>query len=612
MTTQVLDQRSDIDRTIAGNTLVDVLARNAREHPGLPAIHWRENGTWRALTWAEYHRKVIELAAGLMDLGIMPRDFVALMGGNRPEHVIADLAAVHAAATPVTIYSTLAPPEVSYIAGHCGARVAILENQTYLDRWMPVRGELPALEFAILMDGTSDLDWVLTMDEVIERGRSRLQSEPDLVDRRSAELTPDDIATLIYTSGTTGIPKGVVITHKNVLWTVEAVDRTFSLPEHPRLVSFLPLAHIAERVASHYLGLWYVGEVWYCPDQTQVLEYVNEAKPQMFVAVPRVWEKFHSGLMGKLSAEEGLKRTLAFQAVATGRGVVELEQQGRPIPAVLALRHRLLDKLVLSKIRAGLGLDELVIAISTAAPIAPDLLVFFTGIGLPLFELWGMSELSGPGTSNIPGKNRIGSVGIPIVGSDVRIADDGELQVRGGHVTAGYFKMPGETAETFLDDGWLATGDLAQIDADGFVSIIGRKKDLIITAAGKNIAPVKMENMLKSHPLVAQVCVVGDRRKYLTALLVLDAERAPLWAEEHGFGYTSFEAFSALPAVTAEIEDAVAKANSQVARVEQIKKFTILPAEWTTDSGELTPTLKIKRNVVHDKYADRIEEMYTE
>jgi len=607
------EQRADIDAAVEGRTIVEVLARNASEHPGVPAIHWRENGAWRDLTWSQYRQQVLEIAAGFVDLGVHRGDFVAIMAANRPEHVIADLGAVHAAATPVTLYSTLATPQVAYIAGHCGAKVAVLENLEFMKRWEAARPQLPSLEYVVLMEGAENYeteDWVLSWDDLAERGRTLLATNPSAVDERAAQLQPDDIATLIYTSGTTGTPKGVVITHHNVLWTVESTERTISLPKHPRLVSFLPLAHIAERAASHYLGMWYVGEVWYCPDLTQVLEYVQEAKPTLFVAAPRVYERFQAGLMARLEGEEGLKKTLALEAIKTGEQVVRLRQEGQPVPFLTGLKHQVLERVVLTKILDGLGMGDVFIAVSTAAPIAPELLFFFQGIGLPLYELWGMSELTGPGTMNVPGANKIGTVGRAFAGTEVKLADDGELMMRGGNVTAGYFKMPEETAETFLPDGWLVTGDIAEIDQDGFVSIVDRKKELIITAGGKNIAPTKLESLIKNHPLIGQVCVIGDRRKFLSALIVLDGDMAAPWAERQGLEFRDMASFSQLPEVQGEVKKAVDEANEHVARVEQLKKFVVLSDEWTPESDELTPTLKLKRRVIHEKYAEAIDGMY--
>ena len=605
--------RAEIDAAVEGRTIVEVLARNAREHGATPAIHWRENGTWKDLNWSGYRERVVEAAAGFISLGVERGDFIALMAANRPEHVIADLGAMHAAATPVTLYSTLATSQVAYIGGHCGAKVAVLENLEFMKRWEAAKSELPNLEYVVLMEGAENyetVDWVLSWEDLAERGRALLASQPSAVDDRAGQLQPDDPATLIYTSGTTGTPKGVVITHRNVLWTVESTERTVNLPKHPRLVSFLPLAHIAERVASHYLGMWYVGEVWYCPDMTQVLEYVQEAKPTLFVAAPRVYERFQAGLMARLEGEEGLKKTLAMTAIKTGEEVVRLRQAGKPVPFLTGLKHQLLEKIVLTKILDGLGMGEVFIAISTAAPIAPELLIFFQGIGLPLYELWGMSELSGPGTTNLPGANKIGTVGKPLVGTEVKLAEDGELMMRGGNVTAGYFKRPEDTAETFLDDGWLVTGDIAEIDADGFVSIVDRKKELIITAGGKNIAPTKLEGLIKSHPLIGQACVIGDRRKYLTALIVLDGDMAPPWAERQGLVFEDMATFSQLPEVQAEVQKAVDDANESVARVEQLKRFVVLPDEWTPETDELTPTLKLKRRVINEKYAQTIDSLY--
>jgi long-chain acyl-CoA synthetase len=299
-----------------------------------------------------------------------------------------------------------------------------------------------------------------------------------------------------------------------------------------------------------------------------------------------------------------------MEAIKTGEQVVRLRQEGKPVPFLTGLKHRLLERVVLTKILDGLGMGEVFIAVSTAAPIAPELLEFFQGIGLPLYELWGMSELTGPGTMNVPGANKIGTVGRAFAGTEVKLADDGELMMRGGNVTAGYFKMPEETAETFLPDGWLVTGDIAEIDQDGFVSIVDRKKELIITAGGKNIAPTKLESLIKNHPLIGQVCVIGDRRKFLSALIVLDGDMAPPWAERQGLKFEDMASFSQLPEVHAAVQNAVDESNALVARVEQLKKFIILPDEWTPESEELTPTLKLKRRVIHEKYAQAIDGMY--
>lgn len=607
--TSVLVERAEIDAAVEGKTIVDIFDRNADRYPDQPAIHWKD-GDWRSLTWSQYRDSVHKTAAGLQALGVGEGEFVAIMSGNRPEHVIADFAAVHAGATPVTIYSTLAANQIQYIADNCKATVAILEDLDFMKRWEEIKSELPNLKYIVLMSGAENYDtaeWVLSWDELMARGARKLEEDPETVTRAAAAISPDTLATLIYTSGTTGTPKGVMISQRNVVWTLESLRRAADLEMGQRMVSYLPLAHIAERLATHYLGTYLAGQVWYCPNLAGVVEYIQVAKPTLFVGVPRVYEKFHSRLMARFEEAEGIQGTLLQKALELNTKRVEAEAEGRRGPALAGL----LDKVVLSKVRAGLGMEEVKLAVTAAAPINPDLIKFFHIIGIPLHEIYGMSENTGPATATLPGVNKFGSVGVPLPGVEVDVAEDGELRMRGGIVTQGYYKLDDATREAFDSDGWLYTGDLARIDDDGFVWIVGRKKEIIITAAGKNIAPAKLETLLGNHPLISKACMIGDQRKFLSMIIALDHEEAPEWAQARGLEYHDLASFSELPEVQEEIAEAVRQANESVARVEQIKKWVIVPDEWTPDSGEVTPSLKLKRRVVLDKYADQIESLYT-
>ena len=605
----VLAERAEIDAIVEGKTIVDFLDRNAERYGDQAAIHWK-NGEWQSLSWRDYRDQVHLAAAGLQTLGVGAEEFVAVMAGNRPEHVIADYGAVHAGATPVTIYSTLAASQIQYIADNCKATVAILEDLDFMKRWEEIKSDLPNLRYVVLMSGAENYDtadWVLSWDDLLERGRKHLESDPDAVSRVAKTLTPDTLATLIYTSGTTGTPKGVMISQRNVVWTLETLRRAADLELGARMVSYLPLAHIAERLATHYMGTYLAGSVWYCPNLAGVLEYIQEARPTLFVGVPRVYEKFHSRLQSRFAEAEGVKGMLLAQAVKANEKRVDAELEGKSGPMLAGT----LDKIVLSKVREQLGMDHVKIAITAAAPISPDLVKFFQTIGIPLFELYGMSETTGPATTNVPGAMKIGSVGKALPGVEVATAEDGELLMRGGVITEGYYKLDDATKETYDADGWLHSGDLARIDDDGFVWIVGRKKEIIITAAGKNIAPAKLETLLGNHPLISKACMIGDQRKFLSMIIALDAEEAPAWAEANGLEYTDLASFSALEEVQAEITRAVAEANQSVARVEQIKKWVVVPDEWTPDTGEVTPSLKLKRRVVLDKYSNEIESMYS-
>jgi long-chain acyl-CoA synthetase len=605
----VLTERAEIDAVVEGKTIVDYFNRNVERHGDRPAMHWKGANGFESMTWSQYRDVAHKAAAGLSTLGVTKDEFVAIQAGNRPEHVIADMGAVHAGATPVTIYSTLAAEEIQYIAENCGATVAILEGLDFMKRWEEIRSELPNLRYVVLMSGAENYDtadWVLSWDELLARGTQQLKDDPDTVSRSVAHLTPDTLATLIYTSGTTGTPKGVMISHYNALWTVECVRRGAELKLGPRLVSYLPLAHIAERMVSHYVAIYLAAEVWFCPNLAGVLEYILEARPTLFVAVPRVYEKFHAALGTRFAATTGVKGAILKKALEANAKRVEAEENGGSGSAIAGI----LDKIALSKVREGLGLDQVEIAITAAAPINPDLVRFFQSIGVPLYELYGLSETTGPATTNLPGAAKIGSVGRALPGVGMKLGEDGEVLLDGGIITAGYYKLPEATAEGFTEDRWLRTGDLGRIDDDGYLWIVGRSKEIIINAAGKNIAPAKLETLLGTHPLISKACMVGDGRKFITMVVALDHEEAPAWAEARGLAYDDLETFSKLPEVEQEIADAMAAANETVARVEQIKKWVVVPDEWTPDSGELTPSLKLKRRVVLEKYADEIDSLY--
>jgi long-chain acyl-CoA synthetase len=613
-TGDMLSEREAIDREIEGKTLGDVFARNAELHGHSPALSWKQDGEWKHLTWREYRDRVAEVACGLTALGIGRGDFVVIMARNRPEHLIADLRVLHAGAIPVSLYNTMAPEQIAYIAGHCQARAAIVEDRAFMERFEKAKADLPSLQRIVPIDHTDDFegsDGITSWADLLGSGRDILARDRAGFESRWRDVEPEDPVTLVYTSGTTGPPKGVIITHRNVLWTAEALDRTGIYPVGLRGVSYLPLAHSLERLATHYLGIYKAGHVHFCPEVLQVFELMPEIHPDAFAGVPRVWEKLQAGILAAVQAEPNQRRrAIALSAIETGRRAARLERAGEPVPPGLRFRRALFDRMVFSKIRRRLGLDRCRIAVSGAAPIAPDVLEFFLGIGLPIHEGYGMTECTAPSNLNRMGRVRIGTVGQALPGVEVKLAGDGEVLVRGGNVAAGYYKDPQQTAETFDAEGWLHTGDVGEIDADGFLRIVDRKKELIITAGGKNISPANLENLLKQHPLVGQAAVIGDRRPYVAALIVLDGEVAPGWARENGVPFTDLASFARGDRVHAEIQRAVDDANQHVSNVEAIKRFTVLPTEWTVDSQELTPTLKLKRRVVDQKYASEIEALY--
>lgn len=605
-------ERRRIDEAVDGLTLVDLLNRAADNHPDRTAARWQGgDGEWAGLTWEEMRGISHQAAAGLQTLGLGKGDFVGIMAGVRPEHAIADLGIVHTGAVPITFYDTLAPPQIAYIGHQAGVKVAILENQEVLERWEAVRAQLPRLEQVVLLDASEDdlPEGVTSWEALLARGAELLDSDPETVTRSAAEVTPSDLATLIYTSGTTGHPKGVMITHRNVAWTAECIFSTLDMPDHVRTLAYLPFAHIATRAGTHYIPIYAAGEIYYCPDLTQVADYARTCRPQAFLGVPRVWEKFQARLLEALEADPK-RRDLVMKAIANGKVVVEGRVSGKNASLGSRIKHALFDRIIFSKIRARLGMDELQLAVTAAAPISRDLLVFFHALGVPLYEVYGMSENTGPSTCTTPDNPALGTVGRPFMGVEVETVEDGEIRVRGGVVTAGYYRMPHETSSTFSEDGWLYSGDLGEWDNAGNLKVVGRKKDIIITSSGKNVAPATLETALSSHPLVAGVCMVGDNRPYLTMLVSLDPQETPAWAEQRGIVADDWAGLTSHPEVVAEITSTVEGANRMVARAEQVKKTAIVPDVWDPDSGEITPTMKVRRHVVLDQYSDLIDDLY--
>jgi long-chain acyl-CoA synthetase len=611
-------ERADIDRTVAGMTIPSVLQETAQRYPGQEALKWRTADGWQALTWSQYREAVRDATLGLRGLGFRPGEFGLIMARNRPEHLIADLALTHAGGRSVSVYNTLASEQIAYIAGHCEGTVAFVEDHTFLAKFLAVRDQLPKLRAIVLMEGNPAAvangagAWVVPWREFVAAGRRVARAEPDAFDASWRRVTPADLVALIYTSGTTGAPKGVTYTHHNILWTVESSRRLNDLQPGDRGISYLPLAHVAERFSSHWGGIYNAGIIHLVPEPTQVLGALLEVRPQGFVGVPRIWEKFEAGILAGLAAEpdEG-RKALVQNAIATGQAVVELEQAGKPVPPELAAKAQAVAP-ILTAIRGKIGLDQCRIAYTSTAPTPMDVHLFFAAIGLPLLEVWGMSELTGPATANPPGRLKLGTVGTAIPGVEVKLAEDGEVLVRGGNVTPGYYRDPQRTTELLDADGWVHSGDVATVGADGYFRIIDRKKELIITSSGKNISPANVEALVKRNPIVGQAMAVGDGHSYICALIVLDAEVAPIWARAHGIGTTSLAALTADPRMVEEVRRGVAEANTHLAQIEQVKRFTLLPTEWTAESEELTPTLKLKRRVIAQKYAREIEGMYAD
>ena len=601
----------EIDRAIEGQTLCSVFAATVARHGDGDALIARAPGSEpRTISWNQYRDRVREAALGFHALGLTRGSFGVILSRNRPEYVMADLGLVHAGATPVGLYYTLAPEQIQYIADHCDARVAIVETPALLPRFFAVRAQLPRLQHFVLLEGSSDDPQVITWDALLATGRAAHAADPHAFDRLWHAVQPEDTATLIYTSGTTGPPKGVIDTHRSSLWAIATARRSSGVAEPLRTISYLPLAHAADRFTNYYDALVGGNTVTFCADLTQLGPLLLEVRPTLFAAVPRVWEKLHAAVTSAIAKEpDEQRRNMVLGALEIARAVVAIEQRGEPVPAELRQQRAAIEP-IFAGLRARIGLDQVRYAVTGAAPTPREVLEWFHAIGLRIAEVWGMSELGVIGTRNPLDRIKLGSIGTAVPGVELRLAPDGELQIRGGLVMRGYYKDAQKTAETIDPEGWLSTGDIATVDADGYYTIVDRKKALIITAGGKNISPANLENLLKAHPLIGQACVIGDNRAYLTALIVLDGQGAPAWAAAHGITGLDIAALSTHPAVTAEIGRAVAHLNDRVSRVENVRKWTVLPGEWTPESEELTPTLKLKRRVIATKHAKAIAAMY--
>ncbi len=571
----------------------------------------RTKGDEQTLTWAQWRRRVRDLAGGLHRLGLRRGQTLAIMLSNRPEFHVVDLAAVTLGATPFSIYQTYAANQIEYVVADADAHIAVVERQ-YLERFLEARDNLPHLERVIVLDHPDEeslSEGVLTLDEVEAFGRD--PQTQAAVEQAAAQVEPEDVLTLIYTSGTTGPPKGVQLCHRNLLSAVRGIETMVQFPEESRVISWLPAAHIAERGAHHYLPIVYGLQITSCPDPRQVLSYLPEVRPHWFFAVPRIWEKLKAGLETMIAGQPDEQRAQTEHALAAAVEKVRLEQRGEHVPAELAAEVAAADEQIFAGLRKMLGFDEVRAVNVGAAPTPIEVLEFFHAIGIPVSELWGMSETCGAGCVNPPERIKLGTVGPPAPGVEISLAQDGEVLVRGEMVMLGYRGDPQKTAETIDPDGWLHTGDIGELDADGYLRIVDRKKELIINAAGKNMSPANIEAAIKSvSPLIGQACAIGDRRSYNTALIVLDADFAPMWAAQHGIEGGTLEQLADEPAVCAAVQEAIDAANSRLARVEQIKKFTIVPGDWLPGEDELTPTMKLKRKPIAAKYEAEIEAMY--
>jgi long-chain acyl-CoA synthetase len=591
---------ADLRKEVEGRTVASTFVATVHEHASRTALREKAGDTWRSLTYATFGERVARVAAGLRAIGLRPGERVALMMRNIPEFHVVDMAVTFCGATPISIYNSSSVDQIGYLVGHCRATLAIVEGAAEVARFRAARGALPALRAVGAVHGAADFSYAALLDH-----------EPLDLEQAAAAVGPDDLVTVIYTSGTTGPPKGVMVTHGQVVFTVASLLAALQLPRADlvgvRVVSYLPMAHIAERMMSYYIAVARGFEVTTCPDMGQVGSYLRAVRPQLFVGVPRVWEKLHAGVVAALAADP--QRLAQFEdGVAAAGPITDARTWGRATAEQLATWD-FLDQVAFRGVRETLGLDALINAVSSAAPIPAELVTWFRSIGVPLSELYGMSETCGPITWSAHAV-KPGSVGAPVPGCEVRLEPDGEVVCRGDNVFVGYLDDASRTAEVLDADGWLHTGDIGTFDDDGYVRIIDRKKELIITAGGKNVSPANLEAKLKLVPLIGQACAVGDGRPYIAALLVLDPDQARAFASQHDISHTSMDDLVHDAQVHAAIAQGVDDVMSDLNHAEQVKRFVVLGTEWLPDSDELTPTSKLKRRAIHAKYAAEIESLY--
>ena len=584
-------------------TIPQLLFSTVNAYGAQPAFKVKRQGEWNAISWSEYGAEVRRAARALVAIGVEAGAGVTIIGFNRPEWFVANMAAITVGALPAGIYTTSSAEQCQYITAHCDAAVAFVENAEQLRKYLSIRDALPMLKAIVVMDERDASGGALTWSEFLAKGDAVSQA---LVDTRMAAQQPDDVCALIYTSGTTGVPKAVMLSHDNIVWTTEVATRLAGFVEGDEVISYLPLSHIAEAGVSMYGPMHHGRTVWFAQSQETLKADLLDAQPHGFLGVPRVWEKIQEGIAAAGAKNPPLKKKISAWARKIGLEGGYASQQKRAKP----LMWPVANALVFKKVRGALGLTRAKILATSAAPISKDTLEFFLSLGLPICEIYGMSECTGPATMSQPHRYHTGKAGFCLEGAEMKIAEDGEICMRGRHVFKGYFKDPENTALTVDEDGWLHSGDIGTIDAEGFLQVTDRKKELIITAGGENVAPQMVEGALKGIPVVSQAVVIGDRRRFISALVTLDPARVPIDAAAAGSAAQTPEQAANCVKFNAWLFEQVEQVNGKLARVQSVRKVKVLPRELTIENGELTPTMKLKRRVILERYSAEVEEMY--
>jgi long-chain acyl-CoA synthetase len=577
------------------------------------AMRKKEFGLWHDITWKDYYRLASQVGAALISMGLEKGDCVSIIGDNCPEWVIADMGIQCAGGVAVGVYSTNAWPQVEYVIQNSESKFFFVENEEQLDKWFQFRDNVPFLKKVIVWDleGLRHFKdpMVITFDELLDSGKSALEKNPALVEEKAGEITPEDLSVLIYTSGTTGPPKGAMLTHRNVTWMSHAITSDNRIYDTDEVMSFLPLCHIFERLFSVFAHITHGYTVNFIENLDTVTDNMREISPTVGYAVPRIWEKYLSTVYIKMSDATWFKKMVFGLALKIGKQRASLMMSFKPVPLYLEGLYKLAYLSVFRKLKERLGFDRLRVAYSGAAPISPDVLLFFQSIGVNLIEGYGQTEGTGVTCVSRIGKVKLGTVGPPLTGTDVKIADDGEILVKAPSVFKGYYKNPEATAET-LKDGWLCSGDVGELDNDGYLKITDRKKDIIVTAGGKNITPQYIENKLKFSPYINDAIVIGDKRKFISALIAIDEDNVVKYAQDNKIQFSTYKDLTQSPEIISLIQVEVDKVNETLSRVEQVKKFKIIPKKLYEEDGEVTPTMKVKRKYVNEAFRDLIEAMY--
>jgi len=595
------------------DTVSKMFWHGVRTRAGKTIFRQKDLGIWRSVSWEELGRAAREIGMGLAALGYEPGEVVSILSNTSKEWMCADLGALGAAGVVNGIYPTDAPAQVEYLLSDSGSVYVFAEDDEQLDKVLEVRARLPRLRriFVFDMEGLHELDdpQVMSLERLREKGREHDAAHPGEWERRIELRQPEDLAILVYTSGTTGRPKGAMISHANIVLTCKAYQEAFPQDESDERMAFLPLCHIAERVGGEYHSIYSGAVLNFVENPETVPENVREIAPTVFTAVPRVWEKFYSGVLIGLK-QAGIVQQWAYKvAIGIGYRRAKRREEGRPVPAWLAAAFWLARLLVLNNVRKLIGVHRAKALITGAAPISPELIRWYMALGLEMYEVWGQTESCGAVTSNPEGRVKPGSIGPRMSHAEVKVSPEGELLVRGRTVFMGYLNQPEKTAET-LKDGWLHTGDVGKVDAEGYFYITDRMKDIIITAGGKNITPSEFENQLKFSPYITDAVVIGERRPYLVALVMIDHENVERYAQDHAIPFSNFASLCRRPEIQELIQGEIDRVNGLFARVEQVKKFRLIEQKLTAEDEELTPTMKLKRRLVNEKYKDLIEAMY--